>query len=372
MRKNEGLIIPMRYILIPISALLVAACGGSTGSGGSTVLGADTTQAPVAQTPGGIYSGVLNSDTLVLKLEVANKVLSGSYFVKGTEDMVTLSGSVLQGDTAEVYEFSKTGDKGGVFKGLFKGDVFTGNWQTLPNGEFKPFAFTKSTLEFDALKYAGIDTLAYETIKKTKKNKAARCTISIDYPQLLNPDKKPELTKINSAIKKYFEASLSDCDGLERDEFTRDLSDFENETGSTILYNHKKIFGVSLGYYSYLGGAHPNHGVNTYYFDITTGRELKLVDLVQGPNLVKLSALATAAFKKDRKVKSAVEGGLFEEQIRLKGTESFYITDKGITLAFSPYEIAPYAVGDIEIAISLADLKPLITQRSAFYKVFSF
>lgn len=126
---------------------------------------------------------------------------------------------------------------------------------------------------------------------------------------------------------------------------------------------------MDIGWYSYLGGAHPNHGANTYYFDITTGRELKLVDLVQGPNLVKLSALATAAFKKERKVKSAVEGGLFEEQIRLKGTESFYITDKGITLAFSPYEIAPYAVGDIEIAIPLADLKPLITERSAFYRV---
>lgn len=233
----------MRYILIPIAALLLVACGGSTGSGGSTVLGADTTQAPVAQTPGGIYSGVLNGDTLVLKLEVANKVLSGSYFVKGAEDMVTLSGSVLQGDTAEVYEFSKTGDKGGVFKGLFKGDVFTGNWQTLPNGELKPFAFTKSTLEFDAAKYAGIDTLAYESIKKTKKNKAARCTVSISYPQLLNPDKKAEFTKINTAIKRYVEATLGDCDGLERDEFTKDMPDFESEANSGVIYNHKKYLG---------------------------------------------------------------------------------------------------------------------------------
>jgi len=360
----------MKYILISIPALLLIACGGKTDTSAesSTIDSSKTQNGPAT---GGIYSGILNGDTLVVKLDIANKIVSGSYFKKGTEDMVTLSGAMLQGDSAEVYEFAKSGDKGGVFKGLFKGnEAFTGNWITLPNGKPQPFAFTKTALEFNAIKYAGIDTLAFDIVKRNKNNKANRCNIKIAYPRLANYDKKPELGKINDAIKKYFEAVLNDCDGFDRDDFNVDM-DFESEASGGVIYNHKKILGVDMNTYSYLGGAHPNHGTNTYYFDVLTARELKLIDLVQGPNLVKLSKLATASFNKAHKVKKASDGGLFEDNIRLKGNEAFYITDKGITLYFSPYEIAPYVMGDIEVDIDLADLKPLIAERSPFFKVFN-
>ncbi len=362
----------MKQTLISIPLLFLLACGGEpTGSIGEANI-TDSTQTKSGVVTGGIFSGTLNGDTLVVKLDVANKIVSGSYFKKGSEDLVSLSGSMLQGDSAEVYEFSKTGDKGGVFKGLFAGnESFTGIWKTLPDGKPAPFAFAKTALVFDALKYAGADTLAYEIVKKNKKNKAARCNAKIEYPQLLNPDKKTEWVSINDAIKKYVEATLKDCDGLERDEFSKDLPDFESEGYSGVIYNHKKVFGVDLNYYSYTGGAHPNHGTNTYYFDITSGRELKLIDMVQGPALVKLSALATASFNKAHKVKRASDGGLFEDKIKLKGIEAFYIGKKGITLWFSPYEIAPYVVGDIEVDISIDDLKPLIAERSPFFKVFN-
>ncbi|UPT66356.1 MAG: DUF3298 and DUF4163 domain-containing protein [Sphingobacteriales bacterium JAD_PAG50586_3] len=361
----------MKYILISIPALLLIACGGKTDTSAesSTI---DSIKPANAAATGGIYSGTLNGDTLVVKLDISNKIVSGNYFKKGSEDMVTLSGAMLQGDSAEVYEFSKSGDKGGVFKGLFKGgESFTGNWKTLPNGTPQPFAFNKTTLEFNAVKYAGLDTLAYEIVKKNKRNKTARCNVKIQYAQLANANKKPEIDKINASIKKYAEAALSDCDGLERDEFSKDMPDFESEAIGGVIYNHKKILGVDIGWYNYLGGAHPNHGTNTYYYDVTTGRELKLIDLVQGPNLVKLSKLATASYNKAHKVKKASDGGLFQDNINLKGTEAFYITAKGITLTFSPYEIAPYVVGDIEVDIDLADLKPLITERSPFFKIFN-
>ena len=238
----------MKYILISIPALLLLACSGNTtGTGGETST-TDSTQTKTGAVIGGIYSGTLNGDTLVVKLDVANKIVSGSYFKKGTEDMVTLSGAMLQGDSAEVYEFAKTGDKGGVFKGLFKGnDVFSGSWKTLPNGALQGFTFTKTAFVFDAAKYAGVDTLAYTIVKKNKRNKAARCNAKIEYPQLDNPDKKPELDKINSAIKKYFEATLGDCDGLDRDEFSNDMPDFESEAIGSVVYNHKKLFGVDMG-----------------------------------------------------------------------------------------------------------------------------
>jgi len=362
----------MKQTLISIPLLILLACGGNTTGTSGESLTTDSTQTKTGNVTGCIYSGLLNGDTLVVKLDVANKIVSGSYFKKGSEDIVSLSGSILQGDSAEVYEFAKTGDKGGVFKGIFSGnDAFAGNWKTLPDGKPLPFSFTKTALVFDAATYAGVDTLAYNIIKKNKRNKAARCNVKIEYPQLVNADKKPELDKINSAIKKYFEATLSDCDGMDRDEFNKDMPDYESEAIGGVIYNHKKIFGVDMGTYSYTGGAHPNHATSVIYFDITTGLELKLIDLVQGPNLVKLSKLATTSFNKEHKVKKASDGGLFEDNVRLKGSESFYITDKGITLAFSPYDIGPYVIGDIAINIDMADLKPLIAERSPFFKVFN-
>lgn len=356
-------------LVLPGLLMLMAACGGNTPIADKPANGTAANQT-VPPTFSGVYSGLLKGDTLVLNIKVQDKVVSGAYFIKGREDTVGLSGTLLANDSAEVYEFAPGGEKGGVFKGLFKGtDLFTGNWKPISGGAAQPFSFNKTTLQYNPALYAVNDTLAFTLTKKVKENKAARCKATIEYPLFANPDKLSAIDKINAAIKKYFEATLTDCDGLERDEFTQSQSDYESEAIGNVMYNKYGIVGVNMGWYNYLGGAHPNHGANSYYFEVATGRELKLIDLVQQANLPKLSALALAQFKKDRKVKKATDGGLYDETITLKGTESFYLGDTTLTLGFSPYEIAPYVVGDIEITLGFSKIKPLVAERSAFKKV---
>ena len=51
---------------------------------------------------------------------------------------------------------------------------------------------------------------------------------------------------------------------------------------------------------------------------------------------------------------SLKEAGLFEEKI--KPNNNFYITGKGLGFSYSPYEIGPYAMGEINIFIPFSEL----------------
>ena len=69
---------------------------------------------------------------------------------------------------------------------------------------------------------------------------------------------------------------------------------------------------------------------------------------------------------------SLAEGGLFENHI--EPNDNFYLTGKGIGFTYMPYEIGPYAMGEINIFIPFREvekyLKPGIKElmTSSQYK----
>lgn len=120
-----------------------------------------------------------------------------------------------------------------------------------------------------------------------------------------------------------------------------------------------KLFSLSDNSSSYAGGAHPASYYYGHTYDSNTGKELKIGDIV----------------KEDADVATAIADQIWnvyddhemffsstKEELRANiqeiidgGYLGFYVTNDGVTFLFSPYLIAPYASGCVQVDISYAE-----------------
>lgn len=115
---------------------------------------------------------------------------------------------------------------------------------------------------------------------------------------------------------------------------------------------------MSLGgfWHSYSGGAHGNYGTKYLCFDIVRQKVLQLKDMLIPQGIATAQAFMAKSLRKQLGLTSEEplsEGGILKDEIPV--TENFYLT--GIAFSYSPYEIGPYAVGEIEIFLRFQELK---------------
>ena len=112
----------------------------------------------------------------------------------------------------------------------------------------------------------------------------------------------------------------------------------------------------------YYGGAHPSTVSTIACFDPATGAEITLKDIFKEGYEETLVTRLTDKLLKDNNVSTIEE--LCERGYSLD--VDFYITNNfilgkdGITFLYNRYEIAPYALGDISIALDYETLKDIM------------
>lgn len=129
------------------------------------------------------------------------------------------------------------------------------------------------------------------------------------------------------------------------------------------MYNDNDLLSIRQEWYSYSGGAHGNYGASNYAINLKTGKRIKLEDLFQKGSQSALSEIVEQKIlEQQRKFigerATLQDAGFFVEEI--KPTENFYLTKKGIGFYYSPYEIAPYVIGAIEVFVPFSDCKHLM------------
>ena len=131
----------------------------------------------------------------------------------------------------------------------------------------------------------------------------------------------------------------------------------------SVLMNEGGFLTVEIMDWSYTGGAHGNYGVAHATFDLGTGREIKLADLVNAGYEKRWTELGAAELRLQAGVAANAplsEAGLFEDKLELTG--NWFLTPGGIGFSYSPYEIASYARGIVEFVLPwkdiIQDLKP--------------
>lgn len=120
--------------------------------------------------------------------------------------------------------------------------------------------------------------------------------------------------------------------------------------------------------YQYTGGAHGLGASQYKVLDLAGLKVLGLDDMLTMEGIRTLPKLLEKHFRRTWRVKPGTkleDAGLLVERIEAE-TYNFYLTGKAVIFSFAPYEIAPYAFGEVEIPIPFADLRPYLTPAYAY------
>lgn len=184
-------------------------------------------------------------------------------------------------------------------------------------------------------------------------------TVAMEFPFLEGDS--PAYASINSAIEQlkndYIEYGESMADTAK--EFAADeyFYAYSLDMSYTVKYNQNGILCIMLEGYDYTGGAHGYPIRNVMTFDLATGNQLGLSDLMATDEYT-FGSYVTAEFNR-----------MFSEGVTMywddapqtvqNSTESFYtmnyyITENEIVIFYYPYDLASYADGFVEVVIPYA------------------
>lgn len=121
------------------------------------------------------------------------------------------------------------------------------------------------------------------------------------------------------------------------------------------------IYSVELILSPYHGGAHPNHYVQTYVYNIRSNEILGLEKIIDVNKLGKIADLIYQDFKQ----RDYFEG--FDHDWFVEGTEpnsenyqNYIFTENGLKFIFPPYQVAPYALGIQDIELKWDDIQEIL------------
>ena len=117
---------------------------------------------------------------------------------------------------------------------------------------------------------------------------------------------------------------------------------------------------ATIDYYE--GGAHGINQLITFNFDIATGKQVTLTDVFAPGFESQLKGVLVKALKSKTGLNSLNElkeaGYLYS--MDMFPSENFILNDETITFVYNPYEIAPYAVGSIELIVTYNEVKQIL------------
>lgn len=169
---------------------------------------------------------------------------------------------------------------------------------------------------------------------------------------MLDPGLEPDAeTTLSSAIEGFLEMHRETV--LEMPELP---SQYEVEVTDTVLLLDSLHLTLRLDAYSYTGGAHPNAFAAIATFDVQSGKQLIVADLVD--DVEELETLAEQYFREERKA-DFEDGFDFDESWPFKIADNVGLTTDGLFFCYIPYEVGPYAMGFTEFVIPYEALKSL-------------
>jgi hypothetical protein len=135
---------------------------------------------------------------------------------------------------------------------------------------------------------------------------------------------------------------------------------YSYNTSVQVYYNAPNLLTLGFTDYSYTGGAHGMYATIVSSYDLKQNKVLKLSDVLLPGYVEAVSrALANAVRRKYNLGDAApLNTFLFEEEIA--PNENYGFTDKGVFFVYAPYEIAPYAAGEIELFVSFERIKEFV------------
>lgn len=326
--------------------------------------------------------GSIGKYPVVMDLLVMDTACSGWYYYEKQGIPIRITGSMKQ-DKIVLQEENK-GEVTGTFEGTISNGNFSGSWKK-PEGGTLAFGlhenYSKGSVklrpemvmyDYEAGPEYGYHFMMMYLLLEDNANKAAANAIHEKlYGVELNGRSAAEVVKkrvqsdLDTALAEYkseVELMLEDTSFG----FSPYMYNWTWNAYMEAFFNERDLLGIASNSYYYSGGAHGMWGTSNYVFDTKTGKEIVLSDIFLPGYEEKLTALLEKQFRKDNEVpaeQTLQEFGLFVDTI--VPTENFFITPNAIGFTYVPYEIGPYAAGQIEITIPFSTLTSLLDPKGA-------
>lgn len=214
------------------------------------------------------------------------------------------------------------------------------------------------------------DTLTIISKNYSNSNIDSTVLINIDYPQIDNPENDSVITKVNIFLEEEFKQTIAWFDETIVDSFyleqNSSLIPFTYETGFQLEYNSKEFLSLTLNHYQYTGGAHGNYFAVGYNINLEDASILTLKDIITDGSIDLLTYECEESILDTYQANSLIEAGLFENEIKITLDQDFYIIPGAIVLQFDPYEIGPYAMGEINAEIPFEKIIDILKEDLPF------
>lgn len=191
--------------------------------------------------------------------------------------------------------------------------------------------------------------------------------VSIETPRVEGLDDAAVQDGINAVFSDYAQYAQSDIDTYEQEnkEFIEQGynmgAPYAIDITFEVMYLDNGLLSMTLADYRYTGGAHGGTILLAFTFDLSTGDQLNLPDMMTDDRY-KEFVNAVIREEIDRLVS---EGELYElapfEDIG--NTSQWYLTEGAIVFYFQQYEYFPYAAGIQEFAVTYDQLQTFMNDR---------
>ena len=190
-----------------------------------------------------------------------------------------------------------------------------------------------------------------------------------EYPALWE-----EVEDLNESWNSATNTAVSEYAGYKSEEENPQDSAYVSEVEASILRADDKLFPVSVYNYDDAGGAHPSHYTSIINFDAQTGDHPSLENVLTDeegfPKQVR--SKMEEAYPECMEVvddyfypeETVEEADVFQYKLD-EDSYMWAITKKGLEISFPPYDIAPYAYGEMGIEF-LFDEYPDIVKEAFF------
>lgn len=191
-----------------------------------------------------------------------------------------------------------------------------------------------------------------EVRKNTIKEENDQKIISVSYPSL-------GIEEIDREIKEYIDSEIESFKDLEYYSFSGGKY-FLSIDYLSVMFN-KNIISFKFDKSDYTGGAHGNHYINCFTYNITEKNRLTLDDFFN--NNYYLDKVS------DYAIEDLLNGYYADETWIRDGAgpvkenyERFIVTENAFIFYFPPYQVAPYVAGEKQVVILFSYLKDYLSE----------
>jgi hypothetical protein len=311
------------------------------------------------------YVGTLGKATRIrAKLDKKGLAVSGAYRYARSKDDLKLSGTVVE-DTGKV-TLTETDAKGAItgrFEATFLTPALvTGSWMSPDGSKVLPITLEPADAYPEKVSLTIPDAPGANLAPQESYDQGSPfCSSTVFFPQIEGL-KAPAQKALNKSLREAAGRAKVDrslCEGA-----TEEIPVFEEGSWS-ISRSKGRFIGVVFSSYS-SGGAHPSYGSECRVANTSSGQLFKLSTLVPTDARARLSKLVTERLRARFNVQDLTDAGFYQDPIDLGTQLDLCLTeDGGMKVQMDPYEVAPYVVGEQEVALSAAEARPFITSPDA-------